>query len=82
MGHVNLHKSNVCGGDFCRYIHDICLRHQLNEVGDVVGMNKYGIISQQYRSVEQRELRRQQQGKRNDSKQIAEITTHGNASKS
>ena len=44
MGHANLHKSNVCGGDFCRYIHDLCLCHQLNQFGDVTGMNKYGLI--------------------------------------
>lgn len=57
MGHVNLHTSDVCGGDFCRYLHDVSLRHSLSEAGDVEGMQKYGKIRQHHRNQDRRRAR-------------------------
>ena len=48
-GQLNLHKSNVCGGDFVRYLHDLGKKYRLSEFGSVIGMDHYGIISKDTR---------------------------------
>ena len=54
-GQINLHKSNVCGGDFVRYLHSLPKIYRLSEYGDVLGMDQYGVIA---RSVREKQLLR------------------------
>ena len=49
MGHLNLHKSDICGGDFFRYLHALNKQYSLNEFGDVEGMDAFGFIAKQVR---------------------------------
>ena len=44
-GQLNLHKSDVCTGDFVRYLHDLSKSYRLTEFGSVKGMDHYGVIS-------------------------------------
>ena len=49
MGHINLHKSNVCGTDFVKYLSDLYPSFRLNRNGHVLGMEKYGYNSREAR---------------------------------
>ena len=64
-GQINLHKSNVCGGDFVRYLHALPKIYRLSEYGDVLGMDQYGVIS---RSVREKQLLRLKQNARKEQK--------------
>ena len=44
-----MHKSNICGTDFVRYLHDLGKKYRLSEFGSVTGMDHYGIISKDTR---------------------------------
>ena len=48
-GQVNLHKSEICGTDFIRYLHDLRHNYKLSEYGSVLGMDHYGVISKTVR---------------------------------
>ena len=49
VGHENLNKSDICGGDFVRYLHSLNKQYTLSEFGDVQGMDAYGFIAKQVR---------------------------------
>ena len=57
-GSVNLHKSNVCGQDFVRYLHDLSVSYRLTEYGDIQNMDHYGVIA---RTVREAQLERVKQ---------------------
>ena len=48
-GQLNLHKSDICGGDFIRYLHDLRQNYKLSEYGSVLGMDHYGVLSKTVR---------------------------------
>ena len=48
-GQANLHKSNIVGGDFVRYLNDGQMNYKLDIDGQVTGMNHYYQISQEAR---------------------------------
>ena len=49
MGHINFHKSNICGTDFVKYLSHLYLSFRLNRIGHVLGMEKYGYNSREAR---------------------------------
>ena len=48
-GHCNLNRSDICGGDFVRYLHSLTKQYRLSEYGDVTGMDAFGFIAKQVR---------------------------------
>ena len=69
-GCVNLHRSDVCGGDFVRYLHTLPTCYRLSEYGDVLGMDKYGVIAQSTRQKHLQKLKQNaRKAKKRNSKQ-------------
>ena len=48
-GQANLHKSDICGQDFVRYVHDGQQNYKLDRTGAVTGMSHYYLISEEAR---------------------------------
>ena len=48
-GQINLHKSDICGIDFVKYLHNLAASFRLTEHGDIKNMDHYGIIAKEVR---------------------------------
>ena len=73
-GQLNLHKSNICGTDFVRYLHDLSSNYRLSEFGSVKGMDHYGIISKPAR--EKQLLKIKQHVAKNERKSNKPLNVH------
>ena len=49
-GQLNLHHSDIVGGDFLRYLHGVNSNYRLAEQGFVQGMDSYKALSKQVRT--------------------------------
>ena len=58
-GQINLHRSDICGGDFVRYLHDIPQSYRLSKHGDISSkMDHYRMISKPIRNKQLERLRK------------------------